>query len=342
MEERISVYGLWQAIARDCIYGSGDIAASVASYICVRNKISIEVTFRGARETLINDGLPVVHKALTMCEALERAYQNSHDCDQEWKAKQREIDAELLVISMLLAGLKTSTKQFPVFDPYSHDHFSLVEFAGFDDVSKQDLADFLSSYSLPLPDKLYPDSISSTGALCRSTNISNSDWSRTYVLSDLLSYCKNHVATSSMYDTLANSDDNVFVRKGDYFKITYNAINVHVKSSKGLEIFQSLIRNEGSVVGLNNLLIDVYGDKTFAEYAAEHPHIEIGDMSITMSPDDVAYKQKRDKIMAACSRAFMALKKQHPQLERHLRLAISFRDGFRYHPDRKVVPPWKL
>jgi hypothetical protein len=292
---------------------------------------------------MIGDGLLVAHKALTMCEALERAYQNSHDCDQDWKAKQREIDAELLVISMLLAGLKTNRKQPPVFDPYSHDHFSLVEFAGFDDVLKQDLADFLNDYSLPLPEKLYPDWISNTGALFRSKHMSDSDWVQTCVLGDLTSYCETHGAASSKHDASAYGDDNVFVRKGNYFSITYNKHNVHVETSKGLKIFQFLIKNEGSIIGLNNLLIDAYGDTAFVKYRSEHPDKEIEEgMSIAMSPDGVAYKRKRDTVMAACNRAFKALKKLHPQLERHLRSAISFRNGFRYHPDRKVVPPWKF
>lgn len=339
LENVITVYDLWQTIAKDCVYSQSGISLSVAGYICDKLDLLLVLAFNNTQKRTIGRGSIVQHRVLRMCEALEYAYKNHHECDPDWEASTAEIEAESFVISMLVAGLKTNSRNPPIFDPYMHDDFSLVEFAGYDEIMQQDLYEFFNEHSLPLPHALFHNSALSTDLLYKQLSASDGNWSKKLGIDDLIRFYDAHKHQGPKPIVQMQDSKFIFQCQGEYYILAYSGEVAHLKSSDGLKIFHYLIKNAYKTVALNNLLMSVYKDETFekdaADLATDEPNI-----SIEMSPDHSAYKKKRDRVMAACSRALTVLAKQLPPLEKHLRGATSFRGGFRYSPEK--ILPWKL
>lgn len=336
----ITVYTLWQTISKDCVYGQSGISLSAADYICNKLDLLLVLEFCDTPNRTVGRGNIVQHSNLSMCEALEHAYKNDHNSDKEWEISAAEIEAEIFVISMLAAGLKVTTKTPPIFDPYRHDHYSLAEFAGYDEIKQQDLNEFFNMYSLPLPHALFKDSPLNTGLLFKQRCASHDNWSIKLSIADLMRFCDTQLRQKQQHDVITPDDKFVFQRHGEYFNIVFNGNSVHLKSSKGLEIFQYLLKKPTINVSLNELHIAVYGDGVLSGYTENSAVIIVERLSIGLNADEKAYKRKRGRVMAACDRALRVLKKQLPSLEQHLRGATSFRGGFRYYP--KDILPWKF
>jgi len=335
MIQTITVANFWSILSKDVVYKQNALAISIADYLCKEASASLTFLYHGSAIHSFNHGESSREITLSMCEALDFAYANSHDTDPSWKASVVEINAEVLVRTMLAVGLTyTLAHAASLDDPYRHDFFSFVLFSGLEEINRDDLESFFSMWELPQPSSLFPNAQCHTEYIASKFSLNSFNWNTTISASDLVNSC--HELSIQPRQVESRRHSYTFVSMGEFYHVIFKGKKFQFKCRHGLAMIYYLVEHQNKSIGISELHDEIYKCSAINATKIDEVFENREAYSIQMYTDKHNYKKMRDKIVASLNRAYNAMKKQDPAISEHFRRAISTKGGFRYAPEEKI------